>query len=191
MERERRATSLLELTLLGAVAAEALLGRLLTRGLAPRPIFVKGVAQQIVPPTWYVALDYVALFLLYFAALIGVVTLVVRVVELVQRPPRSLADRVDALVGALTLGLVAASAGYAALISPDPVQGLMHGALAAVAAHQIVRVWAGRAGLGAALGVTIAALPILLYGGASILAHVLWNEDQLQGGLVKIGRAHV
>lgn len=186
MERDRRAASLLELTLLGAVAAEALVGRLLTRGLAPRPVFVKGVAQKIVPPTWYVALDYVALFLLYFAALVGVAALVVRAVDLIRRPPTSLADRIDALVGAITLGLVAGSAAYSAMVSPDPVQALMHGALAAVAAHQIVRAWAGKAGLGAALGVTICALPILLYGGASILSHVLWSEDQLQGGQVKL-----
>lgn len=186
MERDRRAASLLELTLLGAVTAEALFGRLLTRGLAPRPQFVKGVAQKIVPPTWFVALDYLALFLLYFAALVGVAALIVRVVDLIRRPPLSLADRIDAVIGGATLGLLAASAGYAAVISPDPVQGLMHGALAAVAAHQIARVWIGRAELGAALGVTVCAAPILLYGGASILSRSLWSEDQLLGGEVKL-----
>lgn len=178
--------------MLGAVAAEALLGRLLTRGMDPRPVFVKGIAQTIAKPTWFVALEYLALFLLYFAALVGVVTLIVRVVDLIRRPPTSLVDRVDALVGAVTLGLVAGCATFAATVSPspvqalDPVQTLMHGALAAVAAHQIVRVWAGRAGLGGALGVTICATPILLYGGAAILSHLLWSEDQLQGGQVKL-----
>ena len=186
MERDRRAVSLPELILLGAVAAEALLGRLLTRGLAPRPVYLKGVPQKIYPDTWFVALDYLAVFLLYFAALVGVVAVAVRVAELIRRPAGTLADRLDAWIGAATLALVAGSAGYAAVVAPEPVQPLMHGALAAVAAHQIVRVWLGRADLGAALGVTVCALPILLYGGASILSHTLWSDDQLMGGEVKL-----
>src|SRR5688500_11733501 len=112
MERDRRALSLLELTLLGAVAAEAIVGRLLTRGVAPRPVFEHGVAQKIVPPTWYVVLDYLSLFLLYFAALVGVAALVVRVADLVRRPPASVGERVDAYAGAVTLGLVAAAAAF-------------------------------------------------------------------------------
>lgn len=185
MARDRRSASLLELTLLGAVAAEAIIGRLLTRGVAPKPVFVHGVAQKIVPPTWFVALDYVALFLLYFAAMVGVVALALRVAELVRHPPASLADRIDAYVGAASIGLVAAAAAFAAIVSPEPVQGLLHGGLAAVAAHQIVRVWARRGELGAAVGVTVCAAPILLYGAASLLSHSLWSEDELLGGKVK------
>jgi hypothetical protein len=190
MERDRRADSrravgLLELTLLGAVAGEAIIGRLVTRGLAPRPVFVHGVAQKIVPSTWFVALDYVSVFLLYFAAMVGVAALVVRVSDLARRPPISLADRIDALVGATTVAMLALAATFAAIVAPEPVQGLLHGALAAVAAHQIVRVWAGRAAPGAAIGVTICALPIFLYGVASLLSHALWSEDELYGGRVK------
>ena len=184
MERDRRAASLLELTLLGAVAAEAVLGRLLTRGLTPRPVFEKGVAQVLVPPGWYVALDYLAIFLLHFAALVGVAAVVVRVLDLVRRPLPSLADRIDAGIGALTLVLLATCAVLAAA-EVARVESLMHGALAAVAAHQIVRVWVGRADLGAAIGVTVCAAPLLLYGGASLLAHTLWSEDQLMSGEVK------
>lgn len=182
----RRAATPLELTLLGAVAAEAVLGRLVTRGLAPRPMYVHGEPQVIVPPTWFVALDYLAVFLLYFAALVGVATLVIRALELARRPPASLADRLDAWLGAATIGVVALSAVWAAVVSPAPVRGLMHGGLAAVALHQIVRVWVGRAELGAALGLTVCALPILLYGSASVLSHTLWSQDELYGGQGKL-----
>ncbi len=186
-QRADGATSwgLLELTLFGAVAAEALIGRLLTRGLEPRPVFVKGVAQRIEPPTWFVALDYVALFLLYFAALVGVAALTVRAIELVRRPPAA-GGRVDAIIGAISLGVVAVSAAFAAVVAPEPVRAWMHGGLALVAVHQIARVWLGRAGLGAAIGVTLCALPVVLYASSSLLSRLLWSEDEMLGGRVEL-----
>ncbi|HVV85120.1 MAG TPA: hypothetical protein VHE35_18780 [Kofleriaceae bacterium] len=168
------------------MTAEAVIGRVVKEGLEPHPTFIHGVAQTIAKPLWLHVLESVAIFLLDFAALVGVAALVVRVVELVRHRPASLAGRLDAGVGVLTLALVAGAAAVAvALPSPEPVQGLLHGALAAVAAHQIVRVWAGKAGLAARVGVTVCAAPILLYGGASLLAHTIWSEDQLLGGEVK------
>src|SRR5262245_22928147 len=80
--QQRRSLSTLELVMLAAVAAEVLLGRLLVRGLEKKPVFVRGVPQKIVPPTWFVALDYLALFLLYFVAMMGVIVLAVRAREL-------------------------------------------------------------------------------------------------------------
>jgi len=67
----------MERTLLLVVAAEAILGRLIVKGIEKKPQVVKGVPQTIVPTHWFVALDYAALFLLYFATMLAVMTLVV------------------------------------------------------------------------------------------------------------------
>ena len=57
---------------------------------------------------------------------LGVAALIVRVVDLIRRPPASLADRIDAVIGAVTLGLVAATADLEAIadgfIAVTPLQ---------------------------------------------------------------------
>src|SRR5688572_19737728 len=171
MERDRRPLSPLELIMLAAVVAEVAIGRLLVRGLEKKPVFIKGQAQKIVPEAWFVGLDYVALFLLYFVALLGVIVLAQRVRKL----------SVDAGVSAV----MAAVAAFAAVSDPELVQTLLHAALLGVAVHQIVRVWLARGDLGAAIGITIVASPIFVYCAASLFAGQLWTEDQMLGGEAK------
>ncbi|HVK78542.1 MAG TPA: hypothetical protein VM734_34820 [Kofleriaceae bacterium] len=178
----------LELVLLVVAAAEVGLGRVLTRGLEKTPVFVHGVPQKVVPPTWFVALDYVALFLLYFAALLGVIVLAVRAAELVRGVDRGPpAQRLDRAIGAATTGVLALSAVFAAVVAPGPAQVPLHAALALVAVHQVVRVWLRRDELGAAVGITLCALPIIIYCAASLFSDQLWNEDQLHGGEARAG----
>lgn len=195
MQRDRRSLSTLELVLLGAVVAEVAIGRLLTRGLETKPVFVKGVAQKVVPPAWFVALDYVALFLLYFATLMGVIVLVMRARELADgvRAGRAL-ERVDRVFDAVTAAALAAVATFAAVSQPAAVQTLLHLTLLLVGVHQVVRVWLRRGELGAAIGLTVSAAPIIIYCAASLASGELWTEDQLLGGearagLGKLGRA--
>ncbi|KAB2882262.1 MAG: hypothetical protein F9K40_23555, partial [Kofleriaceae bacterium] len=179
MDRDRRSGSglrSLELVMLAGVVAEVVIGRLLVRGLEPKPVFIKGQAQTIVPPTWFVVLDYVALFLLYFVALMGVIVLAQRVRKL--------------SVDAVTAAAMAAVTAIAAVHDPEAVQTFLHFALLGVAGHHIVRVWLARADLGAAIGTTIIALPILVYCTASLLSGYIWTEDQMLGGEARasIGR---
>src|SRR5688572_4156094 len=168
MERDRRPLSPLELIMLAAVVAEVAIGRLLVRGLEKKPVFIKGQAQKFVPPTWFVALDYVALFLLYFVALLGVVVLAQRAKKL--------------SIDAVTAALMAAIAAFAAVSDPDVVQTFLHMALVGLAVFHVVRVWMARGDLGAAIGMTIVASPIIVYCTASLLAGQLWTEDQMLGG---------
>jgi hypothetical protein len=67
MDRDHRSLTVLELVMLAAVAARS---RSAASSSAAwrRNRLHPGVPQKIVPPTWFVALDYLALFLLYFVA---------------------------------------------------------------------------------------------------------------------------
>lgn len=184
----RRTLTTLELVMLAAVAAEVTLGRFLVRGLEKKPVFIRGVPQKIVPPTWFVALDYLALFLLYFVALMGVIVLATRARDLALASGRgSLRERVHHVIGGATAAAMAAVAAFAAIVHPDAVVTLMHVALLAVAAHQVARVWSTPRDLGAAIGLTLCAAPIILYCGASLLSGELWTEDQMLGGDAKAG----
>lgn len=186
----RRSLSTLELVLLAAVAAEVILGRLLVHGLEKKPVFIRGVPQKIVPPTWFVALDYLALFLLYFVAMMGVIVLATRARELAQKSGRGdVRQRVHRVIGGATAAALAAVAAFAALVEPGAVATFLHVALLAVALHQVARVWSQRGDLGAALGVTLCAAPIVLYAGASLFSAELWNEDQMLGGEARAGMA--
>ena len=189
MEQDRPVVlARLEQVLLLAVAAEVAIGRLLTRGLEKQPVFVRGVPQKVVPETWFVALDYVALFLLYFAALVGIIFLATRATALFKATSYgSLVTRVDRAVGGLTTGLLAFAAVYAAAVEPGPAQVALHASLAAVALHQVARAWLRRDELGVTIGLTLCALPILLYCGASLFSDRLWDEDQLAGGEARAG----
>lgn len=174
--------------MLAAVAAEVLLGRLLVRGLEKKPVFIRGVPQKIVPPTWFVALDYVALFLLYFVAMMGVIVLATRAHELAQASGRgSLRERVHRVIGGASAAALAAVAAFAALVEPEAVETFLHVALLAIALHQVSRVWTQRVDLGAAIGVTLCAAPIVIYAGASLFSGELWNEDQMLGGEARAG----
>ena len=154
--------------MLAAVVAEVVIGRLVVRGLEKKPIFVKGQAQTIVPPSWFVALDYVALFLLYFVALLGVIVLAQRVRKV--------------SVDAVTAAAMAGAAAVAAVAEPDAVQPLLHLSLLGIAGYHVVRVWLARGDLGAAIGTSIVAAPIIVYGAASLFSGYLWTEDQMLGG---------
>lgn len=188
MDRDHRSLTTLELIMLAAVAAEVGLGRFLVRGLEKKPVFIRGVPQKIVPPTWFVALDYLALFLLYFVALLGVIVLASRARDLALNSGRgNLNERIHRVIGGATAAVLAAVAAFAAVVDPDAVETLLHVALLGVAVHQLVRVWTGRGDLGAAIGLTLCAAPILLYVGASLFSGELWTEDQMMGGDAKAG----
>jgi hypothetical protein len=171
MDRDRRSLGLLELVLLAAVTAEVVIGRLLVRGLETKPIYVKGEPQKIVPPTWFVALDYLALFLLYFVAAMGVIVLAQRV----RNKP------LDAAISVF----MAVVAAVAAVVDPDLVQTFLHVALLVVAIYTVSRVWLMSKDLGAQIGATIIAAPILIYCVMSLFAGFLWTEDQMLSGEAK------
>jgi hypothetical protein len=171
MDRDRRSLRPLELIMLAAVVAEVVLGRLVVRGLEKKPVFIKGQAEKIVPPGWFVALDYVALFLIYFVALMGVIVLAQRVRKV--------------SVEAVTAAAMAAIAAFAAVSEPEVVQTFLHLALLGVAGYHVSRAWLAKADLGATIGVSVVALPILVYCSASLLSGYLWTEDQMLGGEAK------
>jgi len=164
MDRDRRSLSTLELILLAAVAAEVMVGRLLVHAVEKKPIFIKGVPQKLVPPTWFVALDYLALFLLYFVALLGVIVLAMTARALAADTGRGKPlDRIHHIVGGATAAALALVAAFAAIVQPAAVETLLHVALLLVAVHQLVRVWTARGYPGAAIGLTLCAAPIGRY----------------------------
>ena len=174
--------------MLAAVAAEVGLGRFLVRGLEKKPVFIRGVPQKIVPPTWFVALDYLALFLLYFVALLGVIVLAARARELALSSGRgSTFERVAPRDRRRHRGGAGGGGGLRRGGASRRVETLLHVALLGVAVHQLTRVWTSRGDVGAAIGLTLCAAPILLYAGASLFSGELWTEDQMMGGDAKAG----
>ena len=108
MEGHSQTRRAMERTLLIAVAAEVLVGRIIVKGLEKKPQIIRGVPQKVTPPDWFVAIDYLALFLLYFVTVVGVLTLVVGRLEHAQaakRDGRAWVELVPA--GIFTLALAA------------------------------------------------------------------------------------
>ncbi|MBK9032627.1 MAG: hypothetical protein IPL61_15165 [Myxococcales bacterium] len=184
LSQTRRA---MERTLLLAVSVEALVGRVIVKGLEKKPQIIKGVPEKVVPPGWYVALDYLALFLLYFVTVVGVLTLVVGRLE--ARARWSRASNVEramvTIMGVFTLALAAAVAGGATNHGGPP--WLVVGALAGVALTAMMWTWLQRPGLSVAAGVTMIAAPVLVYAGFALLTQHLWTENEIFVGEAKAG----
>lgn len=183
LDEPRETRRLLERTLLLVVAAEAILGRLVVKGLEKKPHVVKGVPETIVPPTWFVLADYLALFLLYFATVLAVLTLVVGRLESRRgwshaRPLHQLDLGAGWLIGfVLTVAIV-----YAATIDPGSVQWLLLGGLAALALHRVIAAIARRVGVAGTLGLVFAAAPVVIYCVAGLASRRLWNEQEIFDG---------
>lgn len=184
MEGHSQTRRAMERTLLIAVAAEALVGRIIVKGLEKKPQIIRGVPQKLVPPGWYVALDYLALFLLYFVTVVGVLTLVVGRLEHAGAARRDGRARVELVpAGIFTLALAAAVAGGATNHAGPP--WLVWGALTGVAATALFMSWWRRPGLTTALGVTTVAIPLLIYGGGALLTRRLWSEAEIFDGAAR------
>ena len=184
MEGHSQTRRAMERTLLIAVAAEALVGRIIVKGLEKKPQIIRGVPQKLVPPGWYVALDYLALFLLYFVTVVGVLTLVVGRLEHARAARRDGGARVELVpAGIFTLALAAAVAGGATNHAGPP--WLVWGALTGVAATALFMTWWRRPGLTTALGVTTVAVPLLIYGGGALLTRRLWSEAEIFDGAAR------
>lgn len=176
----------MERTLLLAVSVEAILGRLLVKGLEKKPQIVKGVPEKIVPPTWFVALDYAALFFLYFATMLAVMTLVVAL-EPRRAWPRGPAARADRGLGAATVLVLAGVVAFAALVRPAPVQWLLLATLGAIAVHRVIATWVRGVDLASGLGFTLAAVPVVIFCAAALLSRQLWNDQEIFEGEARAG----
>lgn len=184
MEGHSQTRRAMERTLLIAVAAEALVGRIIVKGLEKKPQIIRGVPQKVTPPDWFVAIDYLALFLLYFVTVVGVLTLVVGRLEHAQAARRDGRARVELVpAGIFTLVLAAAVAGGATNHAGPP--WLVWGGLAGVAATAVFMTWWRRAGLMTSLGVTAVALPLVIYGGGALLTRRLWSEAEIFDGAAR------
>ncbi|MEZ4402618.1 MAG: hypothetical protein R3B06_21520 [Kofleriaceae bacterium] len=160
---------------------EALVGRVIVKGLEKKPQMIKGVPQKLVPPTWFVALDYAALFLLYFATVLGVLTLVVGRLEARAGRPTGFGDRARQLVAAAVTLVLCVGVLGGAINRPGPAWMPVAG-LAGVAVYAAAAAWRRRVGIASALGVTLVAAPIVVFAVAALLARHLWNEEQIFAG---------
>lgn len=184
MEGHSQTRRAMERTLLIAVAAEALVGRVIVKGLEKKPQIIRGVPQKLVPPGWYVALDYLALFLLYFVTVVGVLTLVVGRLEHAQRARRDGQARLELIpAGIFTLALAAAVAGGATNHAGPP--WLVWGALTGIGVTAVAMTWLRRPGLATAVGVTAVAVPLIIYGGGALLTRRLWSEAEIFDGAAR------
>ncbi len=187
METPRDTRRLLERSLLLAVFLEAILGRLIVKGLEQKPQMVKGIPQKLVPPTWYVVLDYLALFSLYFATMLALMSLVVGLDLRRRWSGARPARQIDLGVGAITMLVLAVAVGFAATVRPAQVQWLLLASLGAIAIHRVIAAWVGRVGLASALGFTAAAAPIVVFCAAALMSQRLWNEEEIFGGEARAG----
>ena len=184
LSQTRRA---MERTLLIAVTVEALFGRVIVKGLEKKPQLVRGVPEKLVPPPWFVALDYVALFLLYFVTVAGVLTLVVGRLEARSRSVEGGVGGIAQLAigGVCTLVLAASVAGGATNHGGPP--WLVLGALVGLAGFVAASTWGAallRRGpsLTLAAGVTLVAVPVIAWATIALLTRRLWTEAEIFDG---------
>lgn len=184
LSQTRRA---MERTLLIAVTVEALFGRVIVKGLEKKPQLVRGIPEKLVPPPWFVALDYVALFLLYFVTVAGVLTLVVGRLEARSRSVEGGVGGIAQLAigGMCTLVLAASVAGGATNHGGPP--WLVLGALVGLAGFVAASTWGAallRRGpsLTLAAGVTLVAVPVIAWATIALLTRRLWTEAEIFDG---------
>jgi hypothetical protein len=143
------------------------------------------------PPAWHTALDYLGLFAFYFASLLAIIVAGLRLVRALEAPEVESRRRV---AGASPLAALGALAAWAVLVAPNPAVTLglevCFAAVVAVAMARGVGHFLGRRrDLGAALGVVVLAVPLLLHGVAAIGGRYLWPEGGYDGAGATLAQA--
>ncbi|HMG21028.1 MAG TPA: hypothetical protein VK607_06910, partial [Kofleriaceae bacterium] len=134
------------------------------------------------PPSWHTQLDYVGLFLFYFAGTLAALVLAARCYQELRRDFR----RVSSLPIAATTVLAAAPL----VVDAPAVASLsLEVAFAAALVAIVVGSFDRRRDLGIQVGLPILAVPMLLHAAGAFGARFLWPENMFDGPGVALARA--
>lgn len=186
MDVSERTRQAMERTLLVVVGLEAFVGRFLFGGLAlarPSPL-----TRPPAPPWWHRLLDHASLFLLYFATVLAVLTLVLDRVEAYRRPPGRTAARVGGYIGGACVAALALAV-VGGLFNLSGPSWILPGALGGVALYALAAPWLAGHERVTAIGLGAVALPILAYAVLTLLADRVWTEEEIWNGEARLGFA--
>ncbi len=140
-----------------------------------------------VPPTWHVVLDYVGLFLQYFAGTLAVGLIVTHAVTAV-RARRGVRDQVAqvALIGAALL-----AAAPLVITPPAMLVVALEIAFAIAVIALVVATFGHGRDLGVQLGLAAIAVPLLIHTLNVMGTRYLWPETAYDGKIVAIEHAGV
>jgi len=128
------------------------------------------------PPLWHTALDYVGLFLFYFAGALAVFVIIARIVSAIDR---SAGRGVRDLIAHLALGAAALVAAVPLLISVPAWTNLLLEISFGVALIALVASVFGRGrDLGVQIGLPFVVAPLLAHVVTTICAQLIWAEDE-------------
>jgi hypothetical protein len=137
------------------------------------------------PPSWHTVLDYVGLFLFYFAGALAAVVLVTRALSAIAAR-RGVRD-------AIAHALVAVAAVLAAIPLAVPVPAslvlVLELAFAAAVLALVVSVYGKGRDLGIAVGLPVIAAPLLLHSINAVGSEYLWPESAYDGTGAELARA--
>lgn len=184
-----RTRQAMERTLLVVVALEAFLGRFLLKGIELPGTARYAPGKPVPPPAWYVALDYLALFLLYFATVLGVLTLVVGRLEAHRRRGAPAPVRLGGyLGGACVVALVVTAVG--GMVNAGGPAWIMTAAIGGVALYAIAAPWLAGHERVTAIGLGLVAAPVLLYAVLALFTDRIWTEEELWSGAARASFGH-
>lgn len=134
-------------------------------------------------PAWHTTLDFLGLFLFYFASLLAVVVAGLRVARVFEQRG---AERIRKALSALPLLVLAAGAAWAVLVGPH--KGLTLVLEVALAVAVLVAVgrglgsfWGRPRDAGVAIAVAFFAGPIAVHSVAVLGTQWIWGEDAFEG----------
>lgn len=163
-------------------AAELIVNRLIVPAL--RPVQGVGAAAPVVPG-WFRALDYLGLFLFYFAATLAVVVLAQVATRTITRWRTEVGpgDRLGAAltaVGAVAVGALVATSLLVGRLGPTLSLAIEGGLLVLIVAL-LVRACLRPASIGVAIGAALVVVPLLVHGYGVVAAHWWWSDGGLDG----------
>lgn len=143
--------------------------------------------MQGTPPTWHTVLDYVGLFLFYFAGTLAVLAIAMQVVDGMREAAR-LRDRIahSAVAGAALLAAVPL-----VVSAPPQLVFALEIAFAFAVVALVVSAFGRERDLGAQLGIVTLAVPLLLHTVSALGAKYFWPEGAFDGPGLAVARAGV
>jgi hypothetical protein len=139
------------------------------------------------PPWWHTYLDYVGLFLFYFAGTLAVLLLGARTSQVI----RARADRRTVVAYGLVAITTVLAAAPLVIDAPAALTLTLEVAFAAAVVAVVATAFGRRRDLGIQVGLPFLAVPLLLHSAGVIGARFAWTDNSFDGPSVVLARAGV
>lgn len=139
------------------------------------------------PPSWHTVLDYLGLFLFYFAGVLAAIAIGMRCVQIVKGP-RELRE----LVATALVAIAGLLASIPLIVAAPAALTVLLEVMFALAVIGVCASAIGRdRDLGLQLGLPVIGIPLLMHGASALGAVFLWPENQFDGPGTQLAHAGV